>query len=150
MIELTDSWAKPTNANDPNFKPGVQIPWGERLSLSPGGHLVRVRFFADPDKPPVVSNHRVIYVQPVLSAEVLSQRNKLLAEADAKIRKGIVELAKQFPNLKKGKDWDRLSRPSASGRIGIHFRRSYGGKAGTDGRWRIAVRRSLSLWLRGA
>lgn len=131
-IELVDSWTKPAKATESDFKPGVKVPWTERLKLAPGRHLLHARFFPGPNKPPVVSNHCIIYVQPALSAELLGQRNRLLAQADAKIREGVIQLAERFPNLKKGRDWDRLSRPSQIGRIGISFRRSYRGKAATE------------------
>lgn len=132
MIDLVNSWAKPARAEEPQFKPGVESFWGQRLKLSPGVHVVRVRFFAPAGKSPVVSNHCLVHVLPPLSAELLARRNELLAQADAKIRRGIIQLAERFPNLKKGKVWDSLLRPSQAGSINILFRRSCQGKVATE------------------
>ena len=66
---------------------------------------------------------------------VAQERNRLLAEADAKIRDGVRKLAEAWPLLKKGQSWERLARASDPGTIGIGFRRTQpGGKGGTDER----------------
>lgn len=71
-------------------------------------------------------------VKTDLSQDVIDQRNKLLAEADSKIRSVLVELADKFPQLKKARDWeqDTLGH-SAKGRIGIHLFHSDQGKIKT-------------------
>jgi len=52
------------------------------------------------------------------------ERDILLAEADAAIRDGIVELAEKFPQLKRAKSWGLISVRSEPGRIGIYFYRT--------------------------
>jgi hypothetical protein len=56
-----------------------------------------------------------------LAPELKEKRDKLLAQADAAIRKGLLELGEKYPQMKKaGRSWDRVSRTSEPGRIGIH------------------------------
>jgi len=44
-IKLNDSWALPTNGDNPKFAPGITEEWGERLQLLSGKYKIRVRFF---------------------------------------------------------------------------------------------------------
>ena len=67
-----------------------------------------------------------------LPAGIQNERDRLLAEADAKIRDGVRKLAETYPLLKKGMSWERLKLASAPGRIGIHIRRTQAGKGRTD------------------
>jgi len=67
-----------------------------------------------------------------LPPDVLVQRDWLLAEADANIRSGLVELAKKFPQLKKARDWGHVtSQKSDTGRVGIWLFHVNKGKAKT-------------------
>jgi len=67
-----------------------------------------------------------------LPQNIIEQRNKLLSEADTKIRSGISKLAEKFPQLKKAKRWERvISKKSGSGRIGIIFHHTHIGKVKT-------------------
>ncbi|MCH7559698.1 MAG: hypothetical protein IIB56_19915 [Planctomycetes bacterium] len=50
---------------------------------------------------------------------ILAQRDWLLAVADANIRLGLVELVKKFPQLKKARNWKRISRRTQRGHIKI-------------------------------
>jgi beta-lactamase regulating signal transducer with metallopeptidase domain len=52
-------------------------------------------------------------------AELLQERDRLLAEADMQIREGLLELAKGFPQLRKERNWQWLMSPSEAGRISI-------------------------------
>jgi beta-lactamase regulating signal transducer with metallopeptidase domain len=51
--------------------------------------------------------------------ELLQERDRLLAEADARIRKGLLQLATRFPQLRKERSWQWLMSPSEAGRISI-------------------------------
>lgn len=63
---------------------------------------------------------------------VLAQRDWLLAQADKKIRKGLIKLAKKFPQLKKARDWGHVtSQKSDTGRVGIWLFHVNKGKAKT-------------------
>ncbi|MCF7731803.1 MAG: HEAT repeat domain-containing protein [Akkermansiaceae bacterium] len=69
-----------------------------------------------------------------LPEEIQLERDRLLAEADAKIRSGIRKLAETYPLLKNGQSWDRLKMASDPGCIGIHVHRTQVGKGRTDAR----------------
>ena len=68
--------------------------------------------------------------------ELREKRDKLLAQADATIRKGLVDLGEKYPHMKKARqDWDALSRPSTPGGIGtisIWFHYTDQGKPGPE------------------
>ncbi|NQU20499.1 MAG: HEAT repeat domain-containing protein [Candidatus Nealsonbacteria bacterium] len=53
------------------------------------------------------------------ASDLTARRNELLAEADAKIRTGLVKLAQKYPYLKKAKAWRTVSDKSGPGRIGV-------------------------------
>ncbi len=76
-------------------------------------------------------------------------RNRPLAQADAAIREGLVELAKKFPQLEKARDWEEVtSKRSEAGRIGIWLAHSDQGKARTsDEPVPEAERYSLSVFV---
>ena len=54
-----------------------------------------------------------------LPAAIQTKRDRLLAEADAAIRAGLVKLAKKYPYLKKAKAWRTVSVKSKPGRIDV-------------------------------
>jgi hypothetical protein len=62
------------------------------------------------------------------------RRDLLLTEADAKIRKGLLELSKQFPALRKTgyRPLEEELRDSPTGRVSICVGRNVGFKAGTE------------------
>ena len=43
-IKITDSWALPKEMNKLRHLPGIEEFWGKRLELTPGKHIVRIRF----------------------------------------------------------------------------------------------------------
>ncbi|MHC4476351.1 MAG: HEAT repeat domain-containing protein, partial [Planctomycetota bacterium] len=64
-----------------------------------------------------------------LPPTLLAERNRLLSQADAEIRKGIIELANRFPNLTKSRDWRRFKpQKPGPGRISIRLTHSHGFK----------------------
>ncbi|MHC4212050.1 MAG: tetratricopeptide repeat protein [Planctomycetota bacterium] len=72
---------------------------------------------------------KVEYPEAVLRKE----RDRLLGEIGAEIRKGIIELSQRFPQLAKSSDWTRfLAETSGQGRIEIGLRHIYGSKSGNS------------------
>ncbi len=64
-----------------------------------------------------------------LSPKLIEERNKLLAEADMRIRSGLLKLSDKFPQLKKARDWEgTISGKSPNGRIKIWLRHTHKGK----------------------
>ena len=67
-----------------------------------------------------------------LSAEVIEARDKVLAQADMRIRSGLRELSETFPQLNKARDYERtITGASAKGRISIGLFYAHEGKAKT-------------------
>ncbi len=63
-----------------------------------------------------------------LPPQLRAERDRLLTEADAKIRQGLIDLAKKFPQLKKAEDWNDIQRQSEASRIDIWMRHTHLGK----------------------
>ena len=68
-----------------------------------------------------------------LPASWRAERDRLLAQADGKIRDGLVALAERFGQLKQAQGWDRIGTRSAPGRIGIWLSHAERGKGGGRG-----------------
>ena len=71
-------------------------------------------------------------------AKLKDDRGRLLAEADARIRNGLLDLAEKFPHMKNARDWGQLSRiekpPAGLDRLSLWLSHNSGGKAGTSDR----------------
>lgn len=52
---------------------------------------------------------KAIFEEPALWPHILAQRDFLLAQADTKIRKGLLDLAKKFPHLKNARGWESVA-----------------------------------------
>ena len=69
-------------------------------------------------------------VEEMSLEDIIAKRDRLLAEADGKIRSGLVELAEKFPQLKKAKSWDgQIHRPARDGQISLWLFHTHLGKA---------------------
>lgn len=68
-----------------------------------------------------------------LPEDIKRQRSELLAKASADICNGLHKLAEQFPQLKRGYDWNHIKASvGQTDRVSIHLQRYHGGKGGTE------------------
>jgi len=74
------------------------------------------------------AKHLAEYVATEILPGLQAERDKLLSEADTKIRRGIVELAEKFTQLRQARDWKDVAQQSETGRISIWLRHTHLGK----------------------
>jgi hypothetical protein len=85
-------------------------------------------------------------VRTDLAPELRDKRDKLLAQADATIRKGLLELGEKYPQMKKAeKYWESLAGASSPGRIGITYFHSDQGKAATMPKGTVPEKERVSV-----